>query len=134
MMFSDLSKRKNTISRSFSINSELVIYPPERKPPAVLKLTAGGDAHGLTTRQQTAKDANDAADKQETNGQQQQGLSDNGGTHVTDIGQSGSGHLTEGGQQGTHSRSLCSLKTFLLFTNFCRVYIPYGAAIKPILR
>lgn len=84
----------------------------------MLKLTAGGDAHGLTTRQQTAENANDAADEQETNGQQEQGLSDNGGTHVTDIGQSGSGHLTEGGQQGTHSRSLCSLKTFLLFYKF----------------
>lgn len=116
------------------MKSELVIYPPERKPPAVLKLTAGGDAHGLTTRQQTAEDANDAADKQETDSQQEQGLSDNGGTHVTDIGQRGSGHLADGGQQGTHGRSLCSLKTFLLFTNFYRVYIPYGAAIKPILR
>ena len=126
MMFSDLSKRKNTTSRSFSINSELVIYPPERKPPAVLKLTAGGDAHGLTTRQQTAENANDAADEQETNSQQQ-GLTNNGRTNVTDIGQSGSSHLTEGGKQGTHGRSR-GLKTFLLFTNFEKVYIPYGAA------
>lgn len=116
------------------MKSELVIYPPERKPPAVLKLTAGGDAHGLTTRQQTAEDANDAADKQETDSQQEQGLCDNGSTHIADISQSGSGHLTDGGQQGTHGRSLCSLKTFLLITNFYRVYIPYGAAIKPILR
>lgn len=116
--FSDLSKRKNTISRSFSINSELVIYPPERKPPAVLKLTAGGDAHGLTTRQQTAENANDAANEQETNGQQEQGLSNNSGTHITDISQSGSGHLAEGGKQSTHSRSLCSLKTFLLLQIF----------------
>lgn len=99
----------------------------------MLKLTAGGDAHGLTTRQQTAKDANDAADEQETNGQQEQGLSDNGGTHVTDIGQRVSGHFAESGQQGAHGRS-SSLKTFLLFTNFCKVYIPYGAAMKPILR
>lgn len=94
----------------------------------MLKLTAGGDAHGLTTRQQTAENANDAADEQETNSQQQQGLTNNGRTNVTDIGQSGSSHLTEGGKQGTHGRSLCSLKTFLLFTNFEKVYIPYGAA------
>lgn len=93
----------------------------------MLKLTAGGDAHGLTTRQQTAENANDAADEQETNSQQQ-GLTNNGRTNVTDIGQSGSSHLTEGGKQGTHGRSLCSLKTFLLFTNFEKVYIPYGAA------
>ena len=99
----------------------------------MLKLTAGGDAHGLTTRQQTAENANDAADEQETNSQQQQGLTNNGRTNVTNIGQSGSSHLTEGGKQGTHGRSR-GLKTFLLFTNFCRVYIPYGAAIKPILR
>ena len=117
-MFSDLSKRKNTISRSFSINSELVIYPPERKPPAVLKLTAGGDAHGLTTRQQTAENANDAADKQETDSQQEQGLTNNGGTHIADIGQRRSGHLAKGGEQSAHSRSLCSLKTFLLLQIF----------------
>lgn len=99
----------------------------------MLKLTAGGDAHGLTTRQQTAEDANDTADKQETNGQQKQGLSDNGSAHIADIGQGVGSHLAEGGKQGAHGRS-SSLKTFLLFTNFCRVYIPYGAAIKPILR
>lgn len=80
----------------------------------MLKLTAGGDAHGLTTRQQTAENANDAADEQETNGQQEQGLTNNGRTNVTDIGQSGSGHLAKGGEQSAHSRSLCSLKTFLL--------------------
>ena len=116
------------------MKSELDIYPPERKPPAVLKLTAGGDAHGLTTRQQTAKDANDAADEQETDSQQQQGLTNNSSTHIADISQSRSGHLADGGEQSAHSRSLCSLKTFLLFTNFYRVYIPYGAAIKRILR
>lgn len=133
-MFSDLSKRKKTTSSSLTMKSELDIETPLKTPPAVLKLTAGGDAHGLTTRQQTAENANGAAGKQETDSQQEQGLSYNGSAHIADISQSGSGHLTEGGEQGTHGRSLCSLKTFLLFTNFCRVYIPYGAAIKPILR
>ena len=83
----------------------------------MLKLTAGGDAHGLTTRQQTAEDANDAADEQETNGQQKQGLSDNGSTHIADIGQRVSGHFTKSGQQGAHGGS-SSLKTFLLFYKF----------------
>lgn len=40
--FSDLSKRKNTKSRSFSINSELDIEPPVRKPPAVAKADRRG--------------------------------------------------------------------------------------------
>lgn len=93
----------------------------------MLKLTAEGNAHGLTTRQQTAENANDAANEQKTNGQQEQGLSYNGSAHIADISQSGSGHLADGGEQGAHGRS-CSLKTFLLFTNFCKVYIPYGAA------
>ena len=84
----------------------------------MLKLTAGGDAHGLTTRQQTAENAKDAANEQETNGQQEQGLSDNGSTHIANIGQRGSGHLAESGQQGTHGRSLCALKTFLLLQIF----------------
>lgn len=84
----------------------------------MLKLTAGGDAHGLTTRQQTAENANNGANEQETNGQQEQGLSNNSGAHITDISQSGSGHLADGGKQSTHSRSLCSLKTFLLLQIF----------------
>ena len=117
--FSDLSKRKNTISRSFSINSELVIYPPERKPPAVAEADSRGHRIGkLASGKQTAKNANDAADKQETDSQQEQGLTNNGGTHIADIGQRRSGHLAKGGEQSAHSRSLCSLKTFLLLQIF----------------
>lgn len=100
------------------MKSELDIETPLKTPPAVLKLTAGGDAHGLTTRQQTAENANDAADKQETDSQQEQGLTNNGGTHIADIGQRRSGHLAKGGEQSAHSRSLCSLKSFLLLQIF----------------
>ena len=133
--FSDLSNRKNTKSSIFSMNSELDIVTSLKKPPAVAKADRrGADFQGLAPGQQTAKDADYTANKQETDSHQQQRLANDGGAHGADILQNGSSDSAKGSHESTHSVSCgLALKTLLLSTDFCRAYIPYGVAkwLKP---